>query len=314
MPSISIVMPLYNKEKDVVRALHSVLMQTVHDFELLVVNDGSTDKGPEIVRAIEDNRIRVLDQPNSGVSAARNRGIEEAKSDLITFLDADDEWDKDFLETIMNLRNKFSMCEVFATSYWFSNPEGHRRKAVIRNLPEGPWEGTLTGYFAVAAKSDPPLWTSAVGVTKRAITSVGGFPIGIHSGEDLLTWAKLAANYDIAYANRPCAVHWNPQTVSDRPGRVPQNPDIVGVELVHLMKDTPTPRTEGIKAYIGLWHQMRAVIYVQLGDRKNAFDELKMTSAYFPSLKVSLLMLILKLPFRPPAKLLSVWRRLRRAF
>ncbi len=313
MPQVTVVMPLFNKEQDVERAIESVLVQTVDDFELIVVNDGSTDNGPAKVKAFHDERIRMIDQRNAGVSVARNCGITEARADLIAFLDADDEWADDFLETILNLREQFPRCDVFATNYFFCG-DGYKRPAIIRRMPQNFREGLLKDYFGVAAHSDPPLWTSAVGVTKRAITSVGGFPVGVHSGEDLLTWAKLAANYEIAYANRPCAVYWNPQTASDRPGRVPQNPDIVGEELVRLIKETPTPRPEGIKAYIGLWHQMRAVIYVQLGDKKNALDELKMTSAYSPSLKVYLLMLILKLPLPSPAKLLSVWRRFRRAF
>ncbi|MDA8106173.1 MAG: glycosyltransferase family A protein [Nitrospiraceae bacterium] len=123
-------MPLYNKEDEVDRAVRSVLNQTVSDFELVIVNDGSTDKGPQVVRAIEDQRIRIVDQTNQGVSAARNRGIEEASAELIAFLDADDEWMPDFLETIIDLKEKFPCCKVFATRYLIASDYGERTSII----------------------------------------------------------------------------------------------------------------------------------------------------------------------------------------
>ena len=93
---ISVVIPLYNKEKYIKRAIESVLNQTFQKFEIIVVNDGSTDKSAEIVQNIKDPRIRLINQKNAGVSAARNRGIQEAKYEYIAFLDADDFWEKIF--------------------------------------------------------------------------------------------------------------------------------------------------------------------------------------------------------------------------
>ena len=97
---ISVVIPLYNKEKQVKQTLRKVLEQTFSDYEIIIVNDGSTDSSAEIAREFEDHRIKVIDQENAGVSAARNRGIKEAKGNFIAFLDADDEWDKDYLAQI----------------------------------------------------------------------------------------------------------------------------------------------------------------------------------------------------------------------
>lgn len=91
-PFFSVVLPLYNKEKYIKRTLESVLNQTFSNFEVLVIDDGSTDKSCEIVESINDSRIRLIRQENGGPSKARNRGIKEAKGKFIAFLDADDEW------------------------------------------------------------------------------------------------------------------------------------------------------------------------------------------------------------------------------
>jgi len=288
-PIISIVIPLFNKEREVQRAIQSVLNQSISDFEVIVVNDGSTDKGPEIVRDINDLRISVINQANAGVSAARNTGIKEARADLIAFLDADDEWEPDFLETILGLEREFPDCSVFATSYFLVNQDGVRRPAVIRGLPKDFQKGVLKDYFIIAAKSDPPLWTSATAVKKTAISSVGGFPVGIMSGEDLLTWARLAVKYDIAYSVEPKAFFWKPLHLSDRPGRVPDEADIVGKELKELLTICKAENCESLRDYIALWHKMRASIYLRLGKRLSALNEIK-NAIYFSGLNLKLFM------------------------
>lgn len=260
VPIFSIVMPLYDKERDVLRAIDSVRAQTVVDWELVVVNDGSTDRGPELVRSIADPRIRLIDQENGGVSAARNRGIQEARAELIAFLDADDEWNPDFLETILGLRDRYPGCTVYATHYRIRKPDGDSYEARIHGLPCGFTEGELRNYFCVAACSDPPLWTSAVAVKRQTISGVGGFPIGIASGEDLLTWARIAVNSRIAYSTRTCATFYMSGI-----DRVPAEPDIVGTELAAL--DAAHPEIPYLHQYIALWHRMRMVMFLRRGDK-----------------------------------------------
>jgi len=279
-PAISIVMPLYNKEREVERAVQSVLKQTFGDYELIVVNDGSTDKGPEVVMRINDPRIRLINQKNAGVSAARNRGIKEARAELIALLDADDEWHPDFLETIIRLREDYPTCAVFATNYIFRGDNNYFRQAIIRRLSNGFKEGILTNYFVVAAKSDPPLCASAVAINKTAVISIGGFPVGVTSGEDLLTWAKLALNYKIAYSAKPKVYNWEPRKLSDRPGRFPQTPDIVGQAFIQLLNDCNSFQVKDLRKYIALWHQMRASIFLRLGRRTEAIFEVKEIARY----------------------------------
>ena len=287
VPTVSIVMPLYNKEQDVSRAINSVLSQTVTDLEIIVINDGSTDKGPDIVRNINDPRIRIIDQKNAGVSAARNRGIKEARSDLIAFLDADDEWKPDFLETILTLRKNYPNCSVFATNYIFRRKNNYSRSTIIRGLPRGFKEGILTDYFKIASQSNPPLCSSTVAVTKKAIEAVGGFSEGVRSGEDLLTWARLAVQFNIAYTREPKAYFWEPVVVSDRPGRIPDMSDIVGQELQNLLKTVEGAKRNVLKNYIALWHKMRASAYIQLGERREALKEIQ-KAVYFSGFTLKL--------------------------
>src|SRR4030042_2191113 len=277
---ISIVMPLYNKEGEVSRAIKSVLAQNFSDFELLVINDGSTDKGPEVVRQIEDKRVSIIDQDNGGVSAARNRGIEEAKSDFITFLDADDEWKTDFLESVIRMRRNFPDCKVFGTNYLYRNVDGFLMSTILRGLPKAPWEGALEDYFKVASHSDPPISSSAVAVVKEALASIGGFPVGVTTGEDLLTWARLASRYKIAYSTQPAAIFHLRESLRGRPTRIPNPIDTVGQELKKILKEEKNENVYGLKEFIAHWHQMRASVFLRLGKRKEAIYEVKEIARY----------------------------------
>ena len=111
---VSVVIPLYNKADTITRAIQSVLKQTISEWELIVVDNGSTDDGGRHVEAIKDSRIRLIRQENKGVSMARNRGVEEATCDYIAFLDADDEWKPLFLEQSLSLQKEYPECDLYA--------------------------------------------------------------------------------------------------------------------------------------------------------------------------------------------------------
>jgi len=273
--ALSVVMPLYNGVHDVLRAVHSVLLQRVSDFELIVVNDGSTDGGEKLIRGVNDGRIRVVSQENKGVSAARNRGIAEAHNELVAFLDADDEWKPDFLETICRLRSTFPECSVFATHYTYRELDGSARSPILHRVPSGDWEGVLKNYFEVASQSDPPLWSSAIAVRKSALQSVGGFPEGIAIGEDLLTWARLAIDHQIAFSKRQCAVFRLRGPLTGFPTRIPELPDRVGKELTRLMAHARPEQQKDFRRYASMWHRMRASMFVQLDRSDDAVDDVR---------------------------------------
>ena len=270
----SIIIPLYNKEQSIASTLQTVLKQTYQDFEIVIVNDGSTDHSVEEVTKVLDSRIRLIHQSNAGVSAARNRGIEEAKGEYIAFLDADDVWKPDYLKTQYELTLKYPGCSVFTCNYEFKDTQEKVTSTIIRKLPFKDEDGILSNYFEVASCSHPPLWTSAVIVKKSAIQSIGGFPVGIKSGEDLLTWARLACKYSIAYTQKSQAIYNLGEGYNNKnlPPRKQDKGDPVGKGLVELYKKYP--HTCGMRKYISHWHKMRASVAIRYGDKLETMYEI----------------------------------------
>lgn len=203
---ISVVIPLYNKEKYVKRAINSVLNQTYQEFEIIVINDGSSDNSEAKVKEINDNRIKLITQENAGVSAARNRGIKEAKYELIAFLDADDAWKPQFLETIQRLRNNYPQAGIYGTAYEYQMPSGKKIPANFNSIPNTDWEGIIDDYFKASIKNQL-LWTSAVAIPKKVFNDVGYFTVGMTRGEDLDMWLRIVMKYQVAFSNKICSIY-----------------------------------------------------------------------------------------------------------
>lgn len=200
MSKITVIIPLFNKEKYITRALSSVLKQTMQDFEIIVVDDGSTDKGAQIVRMMDDHRIKLMQQPNQGVSAARNVGVHEAKTDIVAFLDADDEWTSKFLETILHLRDAYPGAGLYATAYEIVSPNGKISLPHYSGIPKPPWEGIIPSYFESATGDFQPINSSVAAVPRRVFDELGGFAIGEKLGEDLDMWLRIALEYPVAFS------------------------------------------------------------------------------------------------------------------
>ncbi|MCM1109242.1 MAG: glycosyltransferase family 2 protein [Clostridium sp.] len=128
---LSIIIPLYNKETFIANTLESVLSSCFDDFEVLVVNDGSTDRSQYIVEQIKDSRLRLINKPNEGVSATRNRGINEAKGDYICLIDADDILLSGAIEEFSRMVNDSGKCSVLIASYVEKNNEGKIVKSCV---------------------------------------------------------------------------------------------------------------------------------------------------------------------------------------
>lgn len=201
-------MPLYNKAPYVRKAVESVVGQTCRDWELIVVDDGSTDGGGDIVTSIADPRIRLVRQENSGVSAARNRGVvlsSEAafRPPYICFLDADDWWGPTFLEEMAALIERHPGAGIYGTSYWIVK-NGRKRLAPI-GVEEGFAEGEINYCQVYARTLCMPLTSITVCIPRRVFNETGGFPLGITLGEDFLLWLRIALTHKTVLLNKPLA-------------------------------------------------------------------------------------------------------------
>jgi glycosyltransferase involved in cell wall biosynthesis len=232
-PAISIVIPLYNKEPHIARALNSVLAQTFQDFEVVIVDDGSTDNSAEVVKKFEDFRIRLIQQENRGVSVARNRGIEAARAELIAFLDADDEWLPQHLETIMCLRSKFPKAGAYATLYSIQHRERIKKVDIpCPSLKSG--DGLIPRYFKLAAECDP-ITSSSVCIPRSIFDSVGLFTPDVWWGEDTEMWGRIALHYDIAFSMKECVIyHYGATNRANERVKVERDHPFIKVGLEHI--------------------------------------------------------------------------------
>ena len=191
MVKFSIIIPLFNKENFICRAVNCVLAQKYHDFELIIVDDGSTDNSLKLVSKIVDNRIKIITKKNGGVSSARNAGIDVAANDWICFLDADDYWLPNHLEEILLLLNKYPEAKIYSTITQEKSTKGINS---IQHTLTSNFEGYIENYFLHALKSTI-FNSSSVCINKNAIENVGLFDTNLTHGEDLDAWFKLVLKY-----------------------------------------------------------------------------------------------------------------------
>lgn len=218
----SIIIPLYNKEKYIAKAIESVLAQTCQDFELIIIDDGSTDNSFEIAKkSTNPSQARdashiphstfniphftIIKQSNYGASTTRNRGVEMAKYDYIAFLDADDWWESSYLEEMKALIEEFPDAALYASSYY---------KVKLReNIPakigvDADFQKDYFDYFEAYAKSPwMPIWTGAAILKKSVYIEMNGFKAHLKLGEDFDLWARVALKYKTALVNKPLAFY-----------------------------------------------------------------------------------------------------------
>ena len=200
----SVVIPLYNKAAYIQKAINSVLKQTFVEFELIIVNDGSTDDSVSKINLFTDKRIKIIHQFNSGVSWARNNGVRNSIFDYIAFLDADDWWDEFFLEKIHLLIQDYSEAAIFGTQYfWVKNKIF---TPSINNKEKG-YRGFIDYNTAYLYAWWMPLSSISVVVRKQAFERLGGFKESLKFGEDLDLWIRFSLEYKIAYLNEPLAYY-----------------------------------------------------------------------------------------------------------
>lgn len=275
--NFSIIIPLYNKAAYVQDAVKSVLQQTYTDWELIIVDDGSTDDSVEKVkRCIEEFHMQPIEgqsdsymsvahtpvylvrQANAGVAAARNRGAELARSEYLCFLDADDWWNVTFLEEMAHLIATHPQAGLYASNYVYYKPG---KTHVALDLPTG-----YINYPQVYLRSSAmPVWTGAVCMPRQVFMEMGGFPVGIRLGEDFLLWAKTAMHYPVAFLNDALAIYNN------------DVPTLRATRNLHAPEHHMLWHLDDLQAFINNKHPV-AASYLQLlsgDDWQRLFDRLR---------------------------------------
>lgn len=195
----SIVIPLYNKEKYIGDTVCSVINQTYKNFEIIIVDDGSTDNSLKVVEAINDDRIHIVKKINGGVSDARNVGILNSNCDWISFLDADDMWTQTYLFEVNRMINAYPEADIIATDYLI-NDKASNRDLIIK-------EGYLNNYFELSFEHYL-FNSSSITIKRDKINDIKGFNTGLRSGEDTEAWYRLFKNKNrIAYLPKPLSIY-----------------------------------------------------------------------------------------------------------
>jgi len=214
----SVIIPLYNKAPYIEKALQSVLQQTFRNFEIIVVDDGSTDNGAEIVKKVFSTDyltahqlqiplkgFQLISQPNQGVSTARNNGAKQAKENYLAFLDADDEWHPEYLAKMKQLIEQFPDAGLWASNYYIVK-NGRNRQATVG--VEKDFSKGIINYFQVYAKTlCMPIWTGAAIVSKKVFEEEHGFKPQLKLGEDFDLWVRIAIKHPVAFLNEPLAYY-----------------------------------------------------------------------------------------------------------
>jgi glycosyltransferase involved in cell wall biosynthesis len=212
MPRVSVVIPLFETERYIEAAVHSALDQTLRDIEIIVVDDGSTDRGPEIVRRIDDPRVRLVHQENRGLAGARNTGIREARADYIAFLDADDLWSPRKLEALVARLDAGSRVGIAFSSSAFIDEEGRHIGLTQRPANRRIDAGHVFSRNPVGNGSAPVLRRATlddIAFFDEALGRVCWFDESFRQSEDIECWTRIAAKarWTFSFVDEPLTLY-----------------------------------------------------------------------------------------------------------
>jgi len=273
-PTVSVVIPLYNKSKYIERAISSILAQTFPPLEIIVVDDGSTDDGPEKVRKFKDPKIALIQQENKGPGAARNAGLAIARGKYVAFLDADDEWYPSFLKAgILCLENNEDGITVVSTSY-YEYPDMRTNSEGLMNLK---------GVFEVTPDSDIKIVNAIEGFTHLCFTimrtnvarKLGGYydKSKCLRGEDTYFFLKLLFNEKIRIMPEPYGLYHKEASELDGCGSktIPALEPFLS-DPHDIIASCPPAKRQVLKRFLALRALKRAVMYTKLGQKKIAVE------------------------------------------
>jgi len=259
MSIFSVVISVYNKADYIENTLKSVVNQSFDDFEVIVVNDGSSDNSLEIINSINDDRISVITTENLGASMARNKGIEESNSDFIALLDGDDYWNKDYLQTIYDAISIFPNQKVFSVAI----AQKYKNKIVPVNYSFNQTETFRIHNFFASSKKYSLLSSSSVVFHKAIIKQTGKFDPNIVSGQDTDLWIRFGLHYDIVFINKQLVTYMhNTNSLSNTTFNLSQKPKFDN--YLTYEKDNPL-----LKAYLDKNRYSMAILSKFQNDKKS---------------------------------------------
>ena len=197
MPFFSVVIPLYNKEAFIEETIKSVLNQSFQDFEVIIVDDGSTDGSYKKAASFPSEKITLLKQNNQGVSIARNNGIDTSHAHYIALLDADDIWNENHLNELKKQIDLFPNAGLFCNNYNLFYTETFSKDAQF-NFDYETDCLIVPDYFK-ASIINAVVMTSAVAFSKEKFKNLGGFNPHLKTGQDTDMWIRMALNYEVSF-------------------------------------------------------------------------------------------------------------------
>ena len=311
-PAVSIVIPFYNAGGQLERAVRSVFGQSFVNWELILVDDGSNDDSREIAAELIDgeSKAKLIVQDNRGVSAARNRGTEEASAPLVTFLDSDDNWMPDFLQNCLDLREQYNHCALWGCRSLIDNG---RAKHVprVNGLP-GSGNGVLSEFFETYG-GFPAFSTGASVIDKKELVSCGGFPEGVRWGEDCDTWIRLALTNKFATCNyQGLVINMEPGNRASLSSEK-RTYRLLGpeTEKAYVERLDNKGRADSLIEYMNWFRLVAAADCLRLGQKETARQMLQLASG---TLKFNSRLQSLRIKSRIPAPIMKAAVRLRAFF
>lgn len=210
--SFSVIISVFNKEKYIKATIESVLQQSFKDFELIIVNDGSTDQSLDIIKSFDDERIKIITTKNQGASQCRNTGIKAARNSFIALLDGDDLWENNYLQTIKVAIQDYPEYSVFATA--IAHKYKNKIVPAIYSFKQNKFSEVRN--FFESSLNHTILTSSSIVFKKNIIEKTGYFDNAIESGEDTDFWIRIGINYSIVFINKILAYYnYVPESISN---------------------------------------------------------------------------------------------------
>lgn len=265
----SVVIPLYNKAYGIERALKSALDQRGNFiYEVIIINDGSTDGSDHIVNKLISDNVKVIHQENLGVSVARNIGIKYSKYEIICFLDADDWWELNYFSTLYDLIKDFPNESFFLMGFQKINNLSNKIIKINNEVK-------VFNNFGNSFLDTRGLVTPSIAVRKNVLLEMGLFPRGIKTSEDLFLWSKIIDKYNVVYSpNIVSNIYY--ELDNSRGGRNNQAPYILIYYSINLDK---VKNIKGFLLYIYVAHIYQSIIS---SDTRGWYNRWKIGFKIFP--------------------------------